>query len=320
MGSSFSSDKQVLSGIPQGSILGPVLFTMYINDLPECVNSLSKIFADDTKVYDDSTKHDKIQQDINSLLEWSRKWQLLFNALKCKVMYFGRKNPKHAYTITSDNGSNVTLEESLEEKDLGVIFDPLLSFNGHVQAVINKANQMLGIIKRTFSYLDHTVFVNLYKAVVRPHLEYANVIWSFPNHKGQSAAIERVQRRATRMLPGLAKLSYENRLKLLKLPSLKYRRFRADMIQTYKIINKIDNIDAGSLFKFSLCNPTRSSERDLYPVHTRLNIRKFSFTNRVIDAWNSLSLTTKSAQNLNKFKNLLDCDQKAKVKIFEYDE
>ena len=319
VGKQFSKSAKVTSGIPQGSILGPVLFTIFVNDLPEYVDSLCKIFADDTKLYNTSSNNPVIQEDINKLQEWTKKWHLYFNALKCKVMHLGIKNPRHSYTMTNDDGINVTLNSCTEEKDLGVYFDSSLTFNSHVQNIISKANQMLGIIKRTFTYLDNDTFLYLYKALVRPHLEYANVIWGYPNHKGHSVAVEKVQRRATRMLPGLKDLTYDNRLRLLNLPSLKYRRYRADMIQTFKILNNIDKMDVGSLFRMNTFVSTRSSHLDLYPSHTRLNVRKYSFTNRVISSWNALTYTTKSAQNLNNFKNLLDSDTKVKVNKYEYD-
>ena len=106
-------------------------------------------------------------------------------------------------------------------------------FDAHIQNCISKANRILGIIKRSFSYLDKELFLLIYKSMVRPHLEYANSIWS-PKLKRQSAAIERVQRRATKLLYEIREWSYERRLKFLNLPSLKYRRYRGDLIQTYK--------------------------------------------------------------------------------------
>ena len=128
------------------------------------------------------------------------------------------------------------------EKDLGVTFDKDLSFDPHIDRVVNKANQMIGIIKRTFSYLDKDTFLKLYKAFVRPHLEYANVIWN-PYLKRQSEKIEQVQRRATRLLKECKEMSYEERLGYLNLHSLKGRRVRGDLIQVYKIMNGVDKLN-----------------------------------------------------------------------------
>ena len=188
------------------------------------------MFADDTKVYNASKHHDKIQADIQRLQEWTKIWQLYFNSMKCKVLHFGKNNPKHEYFIQNDT-DKVKLSQCQQENDLGVIFDENLSFDQHIQSKINKANQTLGIIKRTFSFLDIDIFLRLYKSLIRPHLEYANVIWH-PHLIRQSAAIERVQRRATKLLPGFKNLSYEQRLRAIKLPTLKSRRLRGDIIQT----------------------------------------------------------------------------------------
>ena len=121
------------------------------------------------------------------------------------------------------------------EKDLGITFDQNLHFNIHLSEKINKANSILGIISRNFEHKTETSIVTLYKALVRPHLEYANHAWSL-HLKKQIEALENVQRRATRLIPGLKDLTYEQRLRRLKLPTLSYRRLRGDMIETYKIM------------------------------------------------------------------------------------
>ena len=193
VGNFYSEPAQVTSGIPQGSILGPILFTIFINDLPECVSSCCKIFADDTKLYDVASNCTQIKKDIDALQKWSVKWNLYFNADKCKVMHIGLHNQRFNYTMKLSNEENVNIIKCDEEKDLGVVFDCMLSFDSHIQTVINKANRNIGIIRRTFSYFTINVFIKLYKALVRPHLEYGNAIW-------QSTSVENVQRRATRLL------------------------------------------------------------------------------------------------------------------------
>ena len=113
----------VLSGIPQGSVLGPVLFILYINDLPELVDNFTMLFADDTKLY--STVNNKsdqgaLQKDLNKLIQWSNRWQLNFNASKCKVLHYGRKNMQLEYTM--NDGQNTLVVQAVEEKDLGILF------------------------------------------------------------------------------------------------------------------------------------------------------------------------------------------------------
>ena len=192
-----------------------------------------------------------------------------------------------------------------EEKDLGVTFDTKLSFDSHIGKVVNKANQMLGVIRRTFTYLDKDMFQKLYKSFVRPHLEYANAIWS-PYLKRQSSQIERVQRRATKMLKECRDKPYEERLTYLKLHSLKGRRIRGDLIQTYKIFNGLDDVAVDSLFCISQYKNTRNAEGKIFIQHCRTNKRKFSFSNRVAPLWNELPTKIKFAKDTNTFKNLLD--------------
>ena len=305
VGSACSSQANVSSGIPQGSILGPVLFTVFINDLPECVQSYCRVFADDTKIYNKTSDSKVLQHDVDMLQEWSQKWCLFFNSLKCKVLYGGRNNTENVYFMDQDS-NKVNVQKCETEKDLGVIFDGKLEFNAHIESVINKSNKIVGILRRTFSYLNKDTFLKLYKALVRPHLEYANVIW-YPKYKYQSVSIERVQRRATKLLPETQGMTYEQRLRYLQLPSLKYRRLRGDMIQMFKIMNGIDDLDKQHFFESSKYDRTRNSGDKIFIQHSKTNTRKFSFSRRVAPLWNTkLTPKTKLSTNLNTFKTLLD--------------
>ena len=201
---------------------------------------------------------------------------------------------------------------------MGVIFDGKLSFDAHIQNCISKANRILGIIKRSFSYLDKELFLLIYKSMVRPHLEYANSIWS-PKLKRQSAAIERVQRRATKLLYEIREWSYERRLKFLNLPSLKYRRYRGDLIQTYKIIHKFDDLKTEDFFTVRNDTNTRSKNVNFYIEKCSSNSKLHSFSYRSRRYWNSLSKITKEARDLNSFKNLLDKDPNRFISYHEYD-
>ena len=300
------------------SILGPVLFTLFINDLPDCVESTCKIFADDTKLYNTTQNKDIIQDDIRKLQEWSEKWNLYFNASKCKVMHMGRNNPCHKYKMKVGD-DYVDIAECEEEKDLGVTFDPLLKFDRHVQNIIAKANQMIGVIKRTFTFLDKDSFLKLYKAFIRPHLEYANTIWS-PKLRRQSSAIEKVQRRALKLLKNMKDLSYEERLKTLKLPTLKCRRIRGDLIQAYKIFTGVDDVDNFFPTQPITANKTRHNLNKIFMHHCSSNIRKNTFVNRVAPIWNPLPDHIKSAPNIIiTFKNLIDQQRIVTENLYNYD-
>ena len=250
----MSGWKPVTSGIPQGSVLGPILFTIFINDMPEAVNSYSKLFADDTKIYKAIESMDDvstIQDDINKLMRWSRDWQLPFNVNKCKVIHFGKNNPNHTYQM---DGTDLIADTS--EKDVGVLFDTDFNFRTHIRNMIKKANSRIGMIKRTFSRLDITGFKMLYKSLVRPILEYCSSIW-FPLFKSDGDEIEKVQRRATKLVTSIRDLPYPERLKILNLPTLHYRRKRADIIQVYRILNGIDNINPDHFFSMADNETTR---------------------------------------------------------------
>ena len=236
-----SSDKvPVTSGVPQGSVLGPCLFVYFINDLPEAVKCLLKIFADDTKAYLPifSIKDcEDLQDSINRLVEWTKKWLISFNSEKCKILHLGSNNPKHEYTIEGNNIIN-KLSVTDCEKDIGVYVDSNLTFDHHITTTVNKARKLCGLLCRTIKHKIPVIMVPLYKSLVRMILEFANVVWS-PYKKKYITMIEKVQRNFTKTIFGLKNLSYKERLIKLKLPSLEYRRLRGDFIEAYKILNNI---------------------------------------------------------------------------------
>ena len=171
---------KVTSGIPQGSVLVPILFVIYINDMPECVDSTTYLFADDTKIFREiksPNDEEKLQNDLDEL----QKWLLKFHPNKCKVLtVFNRKmDEKEAknYHLYDNEGKEVKLEQSDGEKDIGVLVDETISFSTHIQNQINKTNSIMGLIRRTYTYLDEQSFKYLFQALVRPHLEYAAAVW-----------------------------------------------------------------------------------------------------------------------------------------------
>ena len=318
VGNEYSEKGNVISGIPQGSILGPVLFTIFINDLPDNIESTCKVFADDTKIYNTPRNNDIIQRDLCKLEDWSHKWQLHFNTAKCKVLHIGKTNPEMDYKMKLGD-SHISISKCEQEKDLGVTFDKYLSFDVHINNAISKANKMLGLVKRSFNFLDHSTFLMLYKALIRPHLEYGNIIW-YPYLKRQSAAIEKVQRRATKILSNLKNKDYNQRLKILNLPSLKARRIRGDLIQAYKIFNDVDELNPNQLFP---TNPTdrtlRNSTNKIFKPHFNTKEKKNSFSYRIANRWNELPEHVKNAPTTNAFKNKLDDLRWFKDILYDHD-
>ena len=192
-----SDPASVISGIPQGTVLGPVLFVIYINDLLDNITSGGLMFADDTKVFRHITSRDdalELQSDIAKLEQWSNTWQLHFNAEKCHVLTLGRfENIRHAHRYRIINNE---IEHVFDEKDLGVTIDAELNFEEHIARKVRVANAIVGQIRRSFSYLDCDTFRRIFTAFVRPHLEYGQAVWS-PHLTRNINAVENVQVRAT---------------------------------------------------------------------------------------------------------------------------
>jgi hypothetical protein len=295
----------VSSGIPQGSVLGPILFIIYINDLPKDLISKTNIFADDTKASSevDETGNTKLQTDIDTLQAWTDKWQLQFNVDKCSILHLGKNNPKHTYTMNIE-GHEEPLKATQSEKDLGITVDEKLGFKAHTQNVTKNANKVLGVINRNFKYLPEKHYVGLYKTMVRSKLEYGNAVWS-PMFESEKDRLERVQRRATKNIKRLRDMSYSQRLMELKLPTLEYRRFRGDLIQTYKILHKHDNMD-GTFFTLNRNSTARGHSLKLSKYHCNTRLRQHFFSQRVTNSWNQLPEATVSATNINSFKNGVD--------------
>ena len=191
------------------------------------------------------------------------------------------------------------------ENDIGVVIDNKLTFNQHISEKINKANSIMGVLRRTMEYMDCTTFKLLYTALVRRHLEYANQVWC-PHLKKHIEAIENVQRRASKHIPGLSSLSYEDRLRKLKLPTLAYRRSRGDMIELYKIPTGKYDEDVSNFLRTRDESTTRSHQYKLYKSHSRLDIRKYSFTQRTVEIWNNLTSKVVTTPTNMSFESRLD--------------
>ena len=307
---SVSNWTGVLSGVPQGSVLGPVLFLIFINDLPEAVPAQDiKLFADDAKLdklIESDDDASMLQESLDKMIDWSNEWSLKMNINKCKVLHLSRSVDKQnqSYNMNSPK-AKMNLEEVEYEKDLGVFVDSRLSFETHVLKAVSTANKMTGILKRNFKYMDDGIFLNLYKSLVRPHIEYSCVVWNPVTIRDQKA-IEGVQRRATKSLPKLKDLNYEQRLRTLGLPSLQYRRLRADMIQVYKIIRGIDRIDMSIFFEIAKDSRTRGHKYKLCKRRGTTSFRMHTFSNRVIETWNSLPDSVVEAPDILSFKERLN--------------
>ena len=308
-----SSYHKVTSGVPQGSVLGPILFLIFINDLPLKVLSPLSLFADDSKIFtrivdisNANKEHTNVgteilQQDLNCVIEWAKKWKMEFNVDKCKIMHLGKKNPKNIYNM---NGIN--LDATLKEKDLGVLIDCNLDFGSHIKEIVGRANRMLGMIRVSFACLNMRMFLNLYMSLVRPLLEYCVQVWS-PHLRKHIKLIEGVQQRATRMVPELKHLTYEERLEKLKLTTLEERRARGDMIETYKIITGKEKVNPGKFFQMIPDREgPRARDKKIFKQRVEKDGRRHYFTQRVTNGWNGLTNNIVNAEKTSEFKTLLD--------------
>ena len=295
---------QVISGVPQGSVLGPTLFVAAVHSIPEDIRSSVKIYADDTKLYRPLRSQSDVQalqKDIDTLVEWTERWQLPLNTAKCKVMHMGASNQDFDYMMAGQK-----LEVTAEERDLGLLVDRSLLFHGHAAATVAKAFRTLGIIRRTFLDLNEVTLPLLLKAMVRPILEYGNSVWG-PVFCGDQDKVERVLRRATKMVKALKHLPYQERLKQLRMPSMCYRRERGDMIMVHQLLTNKIRIDPTSFFALAPENViTRGHSRKLLKPAANKVIRQRFFSHRIINSWNSLPDEVVSADSTNSFKNRLD--------------
>ena len=185
------------------------------------------------------------------------------------------------------------------------MIDDKLRFHVHAASATKKANQMLGVIKRTYVTRDANTISTLYKSMVRPHLEYGNAIWG-PCYIGDLKLVEGVQRRATKLIPNLYDKPYQERLRELRLPSMEYRRKRGDMIQCYKIMNGLVRLDLNDLFTPITTVNTRGHHQRVRRQRAHKAARAKSFSQRTIKSWNSLPKSVIDALSVDAFKKRLD--------------
>ena len=318
-----SSWHDVISGIPQGSVLGPVLFVIFINTIVDVIEYVdSALFADDTKLSEGIFSSDDslpLQIDLNNIGDWSDDSLLRFHPGKMIAMRLALAFKSYDLDPPYYSMKGTHIKVVKEETDLGVVIDDNLTFHSHMQTKISKANSIMGLIRRSFQYLDKDMFKMLFTALVRPHVEYANAVWA-PSLKKDIEAVENVQRRATKYLPGLQDLSYEQRLRLLDLPTLRYRRYRGDMIECFKITHDLyDPAASAGLLPMAPPSTLRRHDYHIEKQDYKYDLRKNFFSLRVTNQWNNLPDQVVAAKTVRCFEGLLDRMWKANAPEVLYD-
>lgn len=287
------------SGVPQGTVLGPLLFLIYINDLPNGLISFVSLFADDLKIVADVRKNAQTNEDLKMLDEWQQLWKIRFNTSdqKCKVLHVGNKNQHNKYYLDGELLPTVELE-----KDLGLFVDDHLNWERQIQKSTSKAKQVIGWVRRNVITRSPNVMITIYKSLIRPHLEYCVQVWNLPAQHGNwkhIMDIEKVQRDFTRLVEGVGLLTYEERLKQLNLTTLIERRMRGDIIETYKILS--GQADYGKhMYRIS-----RSGMKLLYTGKPG-RFRDAFLPNRVLKYWNKIPDIVKESVTTTVFKTRLE--------------
>jgi hypothetical protein len=293
----------VTSGVPQGSVLGPLLFIIYINDLDnEILSKISK-FADDTKLCHRAlTVGDqlRLQNDLNKLVEWADKWQMNFNVDKCTVVHLGCHNREYNYTM----GGN-QLAEVEQQRDLGIIINKDLKWDKQVETSYKKAMKALGLIARNFHYKSKDIMLPLYTSLVRPHLEFAVQFWS-PHLRRDIIKLEKIQHKATKMIPELRNKQYPARLEELQLTTLERRRLRGQLIETFKYLKGFTRASPTGLFDLNDEPRNRNNGQKLIVKRFNTSVAENFFPIKIANVWNRLPSAVVNCNTVNAFKNNLD--------------
>jgi hypothetical protein len=298
------ASRAVSSGVPQGSVLGPLLFLVFINHLICDLGCYYKIFADDLKIYlaSSSPANPDLQACINILDTRARDWGLQFNISKCANLRFQRGLFPNEDSLFHIGGT--PLEFASVHGDLGVTVDCHLKFHRHIELIAAKVGGIASNILRSTVCRSPEFMLIILISHLRPIMEYASPVWN-TGYLGDLSVLESVQRRWTKQIQGLARFTYEDRLRYLKLFSVKGRLWRADLILCWRIFHEKSKISPSALFAPCQDRRTRGHIFKIFPLHVQTEARRRSFASRVVQHWNSLPSCVAEAKSLESFKSLL---------------
>ena len=299
---SKSNFTAVRSGVPQGSVLGPCLFLVYINDLPNYVDSNSRLFADDAAVdraIVTPRDPETLQNDLHSLTDWESQWDAEFHTVKCNLMTVSRRLIKEDRVYKMHGHELQKVEEA---KYLGVIHQQDGSWSRHIEETVKKANQTLGFLRRNLKIGSKRTKNLAYKTLVRPILEYASTVWD-PHLQKEIADIEKVQRRAARFVMNRHRntSSVGEMLEILQWPTLQERRQNSRLTMLTKILDDKVTVKCKDL-KPAFQRARRGSvchSKQLEEIYCRTDYRSMSFFPRTIRDWNRLPSEAVAATSLD---------------------
>lgn len=302
----LSEHYPVNAGVPQGSVLGPLLFCIFINDLPSVISSHSLLFADDLKIWRAiKSDYDRniLQSDIDTVLKWARSNGLSVNASKCTCMHIRSRNivPVPIYHL-GDRVINLVSSY----KDLGVWITDDFSTRQNTEYICSKAMRMVGFLRRSFSYVSPRSFRVLANAFVLSHLLYASQC-SYPRTRYEITRLEKVLRRATKLVHSLRELSYEDRLRSLNMQSLCVIRDSRDLCLVWEVFHNEHHVLRG-LFNIRSTRALRG--HSFYLSRQRIvHSRTIQFGQRILNSWNRLSddIVNAATRELFKRQIILNC-------------
>ena len=297
----FSEFKKVRSGVPQGSVLGPLLFCLYMTGLDKVLKfSKVKYYADDAKIFLKVAKMEdamKFQSEIDNVMRWADTWQLRIAFEKCAILHM---NPINSIDYQYKMG-DIQLAVVNQIRDLGVIIDNKLSFSEHMSTVAKKAGLVSNIIFHNFKCRNIDFLRQAYKAFVLPILEYANETY-YPKYIKDIKMLEDVQRSYTRRVPALHDLNYVERLKVMKLDLIEQRRLRAGLLLIYKYLN--GKIQMADLSFIHLREQQRCSRGHQQMLHVEIakSVQREQMLSRLASLWNSLPRDIVESETVAEFR------------------
>ena len=306
-----SSDSvSVSSGVPQGTVLGPLIFLLYINDLPLSIspNTSTRLFADDSLIFRPIKTIDDcllLQRDLDALEQWEHTWQMKFRPDKCKLLRFTRSKSPIPFTYTLHNHP---LESTPTQKYLGIHISKDLSYNSHIDYITNKANRTLGFLRRNLHKCSPDIKHVAYNTLVRPTLEYCTAVWD-PYTDANKDMLERINTRAARFIthnytntPGIT----SHIKKQINMDSLEKRRKAHRLIIMYKITNNLIDINKQEYLQAAHTRPLRGSHNKKYQIlQTGTKSYRHSFFPRTIRDWNGLPAHIVNSPTVETFTNKL---------------